>query len=98
MRQDGQEIARALKDGFTQQELDTGRSGLLNARRLGRAQDAPVANRLAQNLHLGRRFARLQQIDDALAGLTLEQVNAALRQYITPASWIAAWAGDFKAP
>jgi zinc protease len=93
-----EEIARVLKDGFTQAELDAGRAGLLNTRRLGRAQDGAVAGALVQNLRLQRRFERAQRIDDALAGLTLEQVNAAFRKHIDPAAWAVAWGGDFKAP
>jgi zinc protease len=91
-----EETLRVLKDGFGQAELDSQRAGLLSARRLGRAQDAAVAGRLVSNLHLGRRFERAQQLDDALAKLTLEQVNAAFRKHLDPALWAAAWAGDFK--
>jgi zinc protease len=91
-----EELARSLKDGFTQQELDEARSGLLNARRLLRAQDAAVAGGLANNLFLDRRFAFAQQIDDALAALTLAQVNAAWRKYIAPERLVIAWGGDFK--
>jgi zinc protease len=93
-----EETERVLKQGFSQAELDAQRAGLLASRRLGRAQDAAVAGRLVSNLHLGRRFERAQQLDDALAKLTLEQVNAAFRKHIDPARWAAAWAGDFKAP
>jgi zinc protease len=91
-----EEIERALKDGFTQAELDSERTGLLSSRRLSRAQDAGVAGWLAHNLHLGRRFARAQRIDDEIARLSVEQVNAALRRHVDPARWTAAWAGDFK--
>ena len=91
-----EELARSLKDGYTQAELDAARSGLLNARRLGRAQDGVVAGRLAANLLLGRRFAISQQVDDAIAALTLEQVNAAWRQYVEPQKLVLGWAGDFK--
>ena len=91
-----EELARSLKDGFTPAELEAARSGLLNARRLGRAQDGVVAGRLAANLLLGRRFAVSQQVDDAIAALTLEQVNAAWRLYIAPQKLVLGWAGDFK--
>ncbi len=91
-----EELARSLKDGFTPAELDAARSGLLNARRLGRAQDGVVAGRLAANLLLARRFAVSQQVDDAIAALTLEQVNAAWRKYIEPQRLVLGWAGDFK--
>ena len=91
-----EEVARALKDGFSQQELDQGRNGLLSQRRLGRAQDAAVAGALGSNLYLGRSFALHQKNDDAIAALSLDQVNAALRRYIDPAQWAIFWAGDFK--
>jgi zinc protease len=91
-----EELARSLKEGFTQQELDQGRAGLLNFRRLARAQDAVVAGALAQNLYLDRTFAFLQQVDDAMAKLTLDELNAVWRKYIQPERLVLAWGGDFK--
>jgi zinc protease len=93
-----EELARSLKEGFTQQELDQGRAGLLNFRRLSRAQDATVAGALAQNLYLGRSFAFSQQVDDAMAKLTLGELNAVWRKYIHPDRLVLAWGGDFKPP
>ena len=90
------ELARSLKDGFSAAELQEGRAGLLNARRLARAQDDGVADRLASNLYLDRRFTDAQRIDDALSGLTLDQVNAAWREYIAPDRLVLGWGGDFK--
>ena len=93
-----EELARSLKDGFTQAELDQGRVGLLSFRRLSRAQDDGVADAIARNLHFGRKFAFSQQTDDALSRLTLEQVNAAWRKHIDPQRLVIAWGGDFKPP
>ena len=93
-----QELARSLKDGFTQAELDEGRTGLLSRRRLQRAQDVSVTDQLAANLHLGRRFAFEQAVDEALARLTLAEVNVAWRQHIDPQRLVMAWGGDFKQP
>jgi zinc protease len=93
-----EELARSLKDGFTQKELDEGRTALLNFRRLSRAQDDAVAGALVNNLYLDRRFAFAQQVDDAIARLTVEQINAAWRKYIEPARLSLAWGGDFKTP
>ena len=92
-----EEVARALKDGFTTQELKEGQRGLLNFRRLSRAQDATVCAALANNLYVGRTFAYSAKIDAALESLTLEQVNAALRKYVKPEEFVYAFAGDFKA-
>jgi len=91
-----EELARALKDGFTAQELAEGKRGLLAFRRLSRAQDRNLAGGLAGNLDLGRTFAISARVDDALGKLTLEQVNAALRTYLKPESFVSAVAGDFK--
>jgi zinc protease len=91
-----QELARALKDGFTAQELAEGKRGLLAFRRLSRAQDRNLAGGLANNLDLGRTFAISARVDQALSQLTLEQVNVALRTYIQPDSFVSVVAGDFK--
>ena len=91
-----EELARALKDGFTDKELAEGKASLLSLRQLARAQDAGVALALANNLYLGRTFALAARVDAALGQLTLEQVNAALRRYITPERFVAVFAGDFK--
>lgn len=92
----GEEVARALKDGFTERELGEGKSSLLNYRQLSRAQDANLAQALANNLYLGRTFALSAQVDAAIGRLTLEQVNAALRRYVTPDRFVSVFAGDFK--
>ena len=90
-----QELARALKDGFGATELAEGKRGLLSFRRLSRAQDGRVASALAGNLHLGRTFAVSARVDAALDKLGLAEVNAALRKYVRPDDFVAAFAGDF---
>jgi zinc protease len=91
-----EELTRALKDGFTAQELAEGQASLLSFRRLSRAQDAGVVQALANNLYLERTFAVSARVDAALGALTLDQVNAALRAYVVPGRFVSAYAGDFK--
>lgn len=91
-----EELARSLSEGFTQQELEEGRQGLLNFRRLSRAQDSVVAAALGTQLHLQRRFAFAQQVDEAIEKMTLAQLNAAWRRHIQPDQLVLAWGGDFK--
>ncbi len=93
-----QELERSVKESFTQTELDEARNGLLNGRRLSRAQDAGVAATLRGQLELKRTFALAQKVDEQIAALTLEQVNAAWRKHFDPAKLVVAWGGDFKAP
>jgi zinc protease len=90
-----EELSRALERGFTETELADGKRGLLNFRRLSRAQDRTLAFALASNLELGRTFAVSAQVDAALSNLTLAEVNAALRKYIRPEQFTWAFAGDF---
>ena len=91
-----EEVARALKDGFTQRELDEARKGLLGARQLARAQDAVLAGALNNNLYLDRTFAVSQKVDEAIAAAALADVNAALRKYLKPEQFVFAFGGDFK--
>jgi zinc protease len=91
-----EELNRSVKEGFTQQELDQARGGLLNLRRLSRAQDGSVASQLVFDQRLGRTFAFSKRVDDAIEQLTIEQVNAAWRKHIDPARVVLAWGGDFK--
>jgi zinc protease len=91
-----EEIANALKNGFSAKELGEGISSLLSFRRLNRAQDSYLAGAIRENQFLGQRFAREAEIDAAIQGLTLAQVNAALRKYLKPGQFAAAYAGDFK--
>jgi zinc protease len=91
-----EEVARALKDGFDAHELAQGKASLLNYRQLSRSQDGGVAFALANNLYLGRTFALAAQVDAAIGKLTVDQVNAAFRKYVTPEGFVSAFAGDFK--
>jgi len=91
-----EEAERALKTGFTAAEVDQAKAGLLNYRRLSRAQDGNLAAGLANNDYLGRKFLVAQQLDDAIAAVTPEQASAAWRKYIEPKRFVVAVAGDFK--
>jgi zinc protease len=93
-----EEVARALKDGFTAQELAEGQKGLLAFRRLGRSQDTNLAAVLNSNLVLDRTLALAGRVDDALGKLSLEQVNAALRKYLKTEDFVVGFGGDFKQP
>jgi len=91
-----EEVARVLKEGFTAEEVASAKNALLNFRRLGRAQDAQLSSALASNLYLDRTFAISQKVDEALAAMTAEQVNAVMRKYLKPESFVSGMAGDFK--
>jgi len=91
----GEELARALKDGFTDAELADAKRSLLQARRIARAQDPSLAGGLLSQAYLGRTWDYAQKIDAGIAAVTLEQANAALRKYVDPQALAWSYAGDF---
>ncbi|MEO8226778.1 MAG: pitrilysin family protein, partial [Gemmatimonadota bacterium] len=95
-----EEMARAVKDGFTAEEISKAKEGYLQQRELGRAQDASLGAMLANYLFIGRTFAFDSQFDQRLQALTAADVNAAFRKYVDPSKITTVRAGDFakKAP
>jgi zinc protease len=91
-----EELARALKDGFTDAELASAKSGILQKRTQSRAQDGTVAGAWVAYLFLGRTFAWSKQFEDKLMALKPADVVAALRKYIDPAKVTVVKAGDFS--
>lgn len=90
-----EEIARALQDGFTAEEVAAAKSGYLQSRSLQRAQDNSLAGRLANYLFLNRTLAWDADFEQKLAALTPEQIVAAMRRHIDPAKITIIKAGDF---
>ncbi len=90
-----EEVARALKDGFTETELASARTGILQSRQQNRAQDGTLAAGWVGNLDLGRTYAFSKAFEERVAKLTLAEVNAALRKYLDPARVTIIKAGDF---
>ncbi|MBI3730604.1 MAG: insulinase family protein [Burkholderiales bacterium] len=89
-----EELTRALKDGFTADELAKAKSGLLQQRVQGRSSDGAVASGWNSNLYLKRTWAWSQTMDDKIQALTVEQVNDAFRRYIDPAKMSVFIAAD----
>lgn len=88
------ELERAIKDGFTAEEVARAKSGLLQQRVQTRAQDSAVAGGWATYLYLDRTYAWSKQFETKLNALTAEQVNAAFRKAIDPAKLSVVTAGD----
>jgi zinc protease len=89
-----QELARALKDGFTAAEVAGAKSGLLQQRIQNRSKDGVVASAWNRFLDLGRTFEWSKQHEAKLTALTVEQVNAAFRKAIDPSKLTVVTAAD----
>ena len=89
------ELARFVRDGLTQTELDTAKRAMKAQADTWRSEDGAVAGAIAGHLERGRQFKWNAELDARGEALTLEQVNAAIKRWIAPdkANW--SWAGDF---
>lgn len=91
-----QEIARVLRDGFTQQEMDADRDGWLQSRQVSRAEDVLLCIMLNNHALDGRMLAWDQMLEDKVKALTPDQVLQALKRNLDPAVLVTVKAGDFK--
>src|SRR5882724_1669444 len=90
-----EEIGKVFAEGFTAQEIEAGKKGLLQSRQLARSSDAGVAGRLVSYLVLGRTFAWDEELERRIAALTPQAVVEAMRRRIDPAKLSVIKAGDF---
>src|SRR6266404_5174 len=90
-----EEIARALKDGFTAEEVAAAKSGYLQSVQVSRAQDAGLARRLVQYRYLNRTLGWDAELEKKIAALTPDEIAAAMRRHIDPSKLTIVKAGDF---
>jgi len=93
-----EELEKALKDGFTQKELDADRDGWLQSRVLQRAEDRSLAGVLATRDYDGRTLAYDEQLEAKVTALKPDDVVAAMRRNLDVAQISIVKAGDFKKP
>jgi zinc protease len=92
----GEEIGRWVKDGVTADELDKAKQAWLQGRQQSRARDAELVGRLSQQTFQGRDMAFDGALEDRVAKLTVDEVNATIKRFINPAKFVTVKAGDFK--
>ncbi len=90
-----EEVQSALKDGFTQEELEFARKTWLQGEEAQRQEDKEIAGWLNNALFLGRSVLFQAELETKVKALTLAEVNAALRRYLDPARLVVVKAGDF---
>nr|MBP7619075.1 insulinase family protein [Geothrix sp.] len=90
-----EEIQKALKDGFTQEELDFARNSWIQAEKTERQDDRAITGWLGRSLYLGRSVRFEAEQEAKMKALKLDEVNAALRKHLRPATFVVVKAGDF---
>ncbi|HEX7552762.1 MAG TPA: insulinase family protein, partial [Geothrix sp.] len=90
-----EELDKALKDGFTAEELGAAKTAWLQGQETSRTQDGALAGRLVSNLFLGRDMAWQEALEAKVKALTNEQILASLRKHLDPSKLSIVKAGDF---
>jgi zinc protease len=91
-----EELARVLKDGFDAAEVAAGKSAFLQERQIQRARDGSLAGLLVSQAELGRTMQREIDLEKRVMDATPEQLAAAFRKWVDPATLSYFKAGDFK--
>jgi zinc protease len=91
-----EEMARALKDGFTAEEVAAEKKAWLEQQVVGRSQDGSLAINLLNRERFGKTLKFDAELDARIAALTADQVNEAFRKHIDPAALNYVRSGDFK--
>ncbi len=90
-----EEIAKALKDGFTAEEVAAAKKGWLQSRQVSRAQDNELTARLNNVTFLGKTLAWEADFEKRVDALTPDQVVVALRKHLDLNKITIFKAGDF---
>ena len=91
-----EELGRAVRDGFTPEEVEAGKKALLEARRMARTQDRALASRINNYQFIKRTFAWDIELESKISALTPAEVSAALKKHIDPSKVSLVFGGDFK--
>jgi zinc protease len=90
-----EEVDKAVKEGFTEQEVAEAKKGYLQSRSVSLAQDNALAGTLNTYAYFGENIAFWQKLDDAVSKLTTAQINAAAKKYYDSSKISIIKAGDF---
>ncbi len=91
-----EELAHALKEGFTADEVEKAKKTWLDQRSVARTEDVQIAYTLMNRERWGRTLQWDAKLEAAVAALTPEQVNVAFKRHVDPAAISIVKGGDFK--
>jgi zinc protease len=91
-----EELARALKDGFTADEIEKAKKTWLDERSVGRTEEGSIAGLLAGRERWGRTMQWDSKLEASVAALTPQQVNDAFKRRMDAAAITIVKGGDFK--
>jgi zinc protease len=90
-----EEMEKALKDGFTAEEVAAARNGFLQTAQLERSQDGQLAARMASNIYLKRTMMWDAEFEKKISALTPDVILAALRRHVDLSRMTIIKSGNF---
>lgn len=91
-----QEIDKAIKGGFTQDELTKSISSWQEGNKTSLGNNDVLAGMLRNYLINDRDINQYTEMETKVKGLTLDAVNAALRKYFDKSKLVMVYGGDFE--
>ncbi|CAD7808580.1 putative zinc protease [Chryseobacterium aquaeductus] len=91
-----EEVSKAIASGFTQQELDSNKKSYSNERITSLGTDYTLINLVNTQLLYGRSLDKYDEQNAKIQKLTLSEVNAAVKKYLSENNVISVFAGDFN--
>jgi zinc protease len=91
-----EEIDALFSKGVRPDELATAKQSCLQQQELARTSDSDLVGMLLENLTVGRTMKYYADLEKQIAGLTSEQIVAALRSHIDLKRLFIVTAGDFN--
>lgn len=90
-----EEITKVITEGFTAEEIAAAKSGWSQSRTVSRAQDAGLAGTLNHYLFIDRDLLWDESFEKKVMALTPEQINSAMKKYVSLEKMNIIKAGDF---
>ncbi|HEX5047159.1 MAG TPA: pitrilysin family protein [Gammaproteobacteria bacterium] len=90
------ELAKVLRDGYTDQEIATAKDSWLQARQVGRSQDGALTGSLLNHMHNGRTMAWDADFESKVRALTGAEIRAAMQRHLDAGKMAFMKGGDFK--
>lgn len=92
-----EELAQALEEGFTEEEVERAKSGWLEQRRTARSEDRQLAGTLSNHLYVDRTMTWERTLEEEVRALTPEEIRRALAEHLDLDRFVRVTAGDFPA-
>lgn len=91
-----EEVNKAVKDGFTEEEFKSNLTSWLNSRQTGLGNDNTLMNLVNSQLQYGVSLDDYDALEAKVSALKVSQVNDVLRKYISEDKMTSVFAGDFN--